>query len=250
MDIDGSTLTKYQNGPGIDNKLSLKTGSDVKYFLRDHLGSTVGLTDQTGAIVSSASYDSFGNQTGTLATRYGFTGRERDDFTGLMHYRARQYDPKLGRFISEDPIGFAGGDINLYGYVLNRPTMFRDPLGLQVPIWDHYWYWHYSKKCAESGIEKACEINRANGNPEMLAQEAFNRGVGSISGLRFKVGYAENEYCRLAESYAGSVLADTFPTNVQRIHPDGEIEDTLMNIAKTQKIAKANRFWEWINSWF
>src|SRR5690606_17164372 len=40
------------------------------------------------------------------------------------------YDPKLGRFISEDPIGFAGGDMNLYGYVGNSPTGKRDPLGL------------------------------------------------------------------------------------------------------------------------
>src|SRR5690606_23746949 len=44
--------------------------------------------------------------------------------------RAPMYDPKLGRFISEDPIGFAGGDINLYGYVKNKPTNRRDPMGL------------------------------------------------------------------------------------------------------------------------
>ncbi|MGD9630852.1 MAG: RHS repeat-associated core domain-containing protein [Pyrinomonadaceae bacterium] len=75
-------------------------------------------------------YDPFGNATGTLATRYGFTGRERDDATGLMYYRARFYDPKLGRFISEDPIGFGGGDINLYGYVWNNPVSFTDPMGL------------------------------------------------------------------------------------------------------------------------
>src|SRR5690606_545871 len=44
--------------------------------------------------------------------------------------RARMYDPKLGRFISEDPIGFAGGDVNLYGYVWNNPLHFTDPMGL------------------------------------------------------------------------------------------------------------------------
>lgn len=81
-------------------------------------------------MTSQTAYDSFGNATGSLATRYGFTGRERDDFTGLMYYRARFYDPKLGRFISEDPIGFSGGDINLYGYVWNNPQAFVDPFGL------------------------------------------------------------------------------------------------------------------------
>ena len=50
--------------------------------------------------------------------------------TGLHYYRARWYDANLGRFISEDPIGFAGGDINLFGYVWNNPQSFVDPTGL------------------------------------------------------------------------------------------------------------------------
>ncbi len=131
MDNDVNTgITKYQNGLGIDNKLKMVTSGQAKYFLQDHLGSTVGLADATGTLTSQTAYDSFGNQTGALATRYGFTGRERDDFTGLMYYRARFYDAKLGRFISEDPIGFGGGDVNLYGYVWNNPLHFVDPMGL------------------------------------------------------------------------------------------------------------------------
>jgi uncharacterized protein RhaS with RHS repeats len=47
----------------------------------------------------------------------------------LQYSRARFYDAKLGRFISEDPIGFAGGDVNLYGYVRNNPANFKDPTG-------------------------------------------------------------------------------------------------------------------------
>ncbi len=47
------------------------------------------------------------------------TGRERDEFTGLYYYRARWYDAMIGRFISEDPIGFAGEEVNLYEYVGN-----------------------------------------------------------------------------------------------------------------------------------
>jgi RHS repeat-associated protein len=102
MDDDtDSGITKYQNGLGIDNKLELTNGTDTKYFLSDHLGSTVALTDSTGSVSSSASYDSFGNSTNDLATRYQYTGREFDSFTGLHYYRARWYDPNLGRFISE-----------------------------------------------------------------------------------------------------------------------------------------------------
>ena len=134
-DDDGGTLTKYQNGPGIDNKLRVQTGSDVKYFLSDHLGSTNGLTDSTGAVTASTTYDSFGNATNaSFPTRYQFTGREYDSFTGLQYYRARFYDANLGRFISEDPIGFGGGDINLYGYVKSNAVNKIDPLGLIDPI--------------------------------------------------------------------------------------------------------------------
>ncbi|MBK8813139.1 MAG: RHS domain-containing protein [Acidobacteria bacterium] len=128
-DDNSGTLTKYINGPGVDNKLRMQTGGDVRYFIADHLGSTNALTDASGNVTSSASYDSFGNATGNLATRYKFTGREYDDFTGLHYYRARWYDGNLGRFISEDPIGFAGGDVNLYGYVGNGPLGAVDPFG-------------------------------------------------------------------------------------------------------------------------
>ncbi|MBI5206022.1 MAG: RHS repeat-associated core domain-containing protein [Nitrospirae bacterium] len=50
---------------------------------------------------------------------------------GFYYMKARYYDPKVGRFISEDPIGFEGGDVNLMAYVGNNPLLLIDPLGLQ-----------------------------------------------------------------------------------------------------------------------
>ena len=128
QDADGNTV-KYLNGQGIDNKLRQTVNGQASYFLADHLGSTNALIDASGTITSQTNYDAFGNQTATLATRYGYTGRERDDATGLMYYRARQYSPDLGRFISEDPKGFGGGDINQYGYVWNNAANLADPSG-------------------------------------------------------------------------------------------------------------------------
>src|SRR5262249_18756836 len=61
-----------------------------------------------------------------------FTGREFDSESGLLYYRARYYDPKIGRFISEDPITFDGG-INFYAYVGNNPINLTDPFGEQDP---------------------------------------------------------------------------------------------------------------------
>ena len=114
-DSSANGITKYQNGAGIDTKLSMHNGNDVNYFLSDNIGSTNGLVNSSGDLTSSASYDSFGNITGNLNTRYQFTGREKDDTTGLYNYRSRWYDSKLGRFMSEDPIGLAGG-INYFSW--------------------------------------------------------------------------------------------------------------------------------------
>jgi RHS repeat-associated protein len=81
-------------------------------------------------MVEGIGYDSFGNSTGSLLTRYTYTGREFDSDTGLYYYRARWYEPQVGRFISEDPIGFDGG-MNWYSYVENDPVNYDDPSGLQ-----------------------------------------------------------------------------------------------------------------------
>jgi RHS repeat-associated protein len=124
-------VTKYQNGLGIDDKLKLTNGGVSTYFLADHLGSTVALTDATGAVTEQNSYDSFGNQTTAgFSSRYQYTGREYDPLSGFYYYRARWYDANVGRFVSEDPIGFVGGDVNIYAYVKNNPAAFRDPSGL------------------------------------------------------------------------------------------------------------------------
>lgn len=134
LDLNSSlaVTTSYLNEPGIDAHLRLtNTTTGVSYFLTDHLGSTSALTDASGNLVETFSYDSFGNNAGSVRTRYTYTGRERDPDTGLLYYRARFYDTQLGRFMSEDPIGFTTGDVNLYGYVLNNPANFRDPSGTQ-----------------------------------------------------------------------------------------------------------------------
>ena len=67
----------------------------------------------------------------TSSTRFAQGSSRSSDRSGLYYYRARYYDPKVGRFISEDPIRFAGGN-NFYTYVLDAPTRWRDPFGLAI----------------------------------------------------------------------------------------------------------------------
>jgi len=88
--------------------------------------------------VEGYTYDTFGKFQrfgNAVKNTYGFTGREYDEETGLYYYRARYYDPETGRFISKDPIGFAGGDANLYNYVQGDPVNRGDPWGLAVYPW-------------------------------------------------------------------------------------------------------------------
>ena len=88
--------------------------------------------DGTGTLQTQYTYEPFGyaTQTGQANTNsYKYTGRE-DDSSGLDYYRARYYHPRLQRFVAEDPLNFAGGDMNLYAYVNGNPMMYADPYGL------------------------------------------------------------------------------------------------------------------------
>lgn len=132
VDGAGVLVERYLFGAGVDNVLSREKGGAVVWSLADRQGSVVDLVDQNGAVLNHFAYDSFGQRTQTTGVefRFGYTGRELDAETGLYYYRARYYDPMVGRFVSEDPIGFGAGDPNLYRYVGNNATNFTDPSGL------------------------------------------------------------------------------------------------------------------------
>ena len=129
-EVRGGTTIKYVHGPGIDEPLAAVEGSTVTYFHADALGSIAKMTSAEGSVDLSRRYDAWGNlELAATSGGYTFTGREWDAETGLYYYRARYYDPKIGRFVSEDPIGFLGGN-NFYAYVENNPVNWSDPTGL------------------------------------------------------------------------------------------------------------------------
>jgi RHS repeat-associated protein len=142
LNADWSVATTYLNGLGIDDHLrQTNSNTGISYFLTDHLGSTAAFADISGNAVEQVAYDSFGNSAGSTRSRYGYTGRERDPDTGMLFYRARFYDPQVGRFSSEDPIGLAGG-INAYSYTNNNSLTRKDPSGL-YDIDVHYYLTYY-----------------------------------------------------------------------------------------------------------
>jgi RHS repeat-associated protein len=120
--------TDYLNGRSIDAKLRRTNSGNRSYFLQDHLQSTIGETDQSGSLLASQRYEAFGENDGAQLTPYGYTGRERDETTKLIYYRARWYDPSTRKFLTEDPVGFRA-DRNLYTYVKNNPINSSDPSG-------------------------------------------------------------------------------------------------------------------------
>ncbi|MFI6084319.1 RHS repeat-associated core domain-containing protein [Streptomyces sp. NPDC051217] len=137
---DGSNPLVEQDGAGaakatvatsgLDEYLTRTENGATQVYLTDALGTVVGLANADGTVATSYTYDPYGQPTtsGAASTNpYTFTGRESDG-TGLLHYRNRYYDPESGRFISQDPIGYAGGT-NLYQYALSSPTTYTDPTG-------------------------------------------------------------------------------------------------------------------------
>jgi len=146
LDAAGNTVAGYLFGPSIDEIVARwSPASGTAWYITDQVGSVRSLLNATGTVINSISYDSFGNMvsftdsTGAAVSlldpqsssllRFTFTGREFDAELGFYYYRARYYDPQLGRFISQDPIAFAAGDTNLYRYVGNSPLTFVDPSG-------------------------------------------------------------------------------------------------------------------------
>ncbi|MGH7961039.1 MAG: RHS repeat-associated core domain-containing protein, partial [Candidatus Binatia bacterium] len=128
----GSLSASLLTGLNVDEVFSRTEAGTTRFFLPDALGSTVALTDSTGMVQTEYTYAPFGRTTVTGAASSNsqqFTGRENDGLTRLYYYRARYYHPVLQRFISEDPIGFLGGDVNLYAYALNNPVDLIDSGG-------------------------------------------------------------------------------------------------------------------------
>ena len=120
----GAVVARYEDTQNIDEPVAMLRSSATSYFHADGLGSVTSLSNAAGSIANTYTYDSFGKltaSTGSLVNPFTYTARESDTETGLYYYRARYYDPNVGRFLSEDPSEFDGG-INFYAYVGNDPA--------------------------------------------------------------------------------------------------------------------------------
>lgn len=142
MDDTSNVSHYFMYGPGVDQVFADETTlGNVLWSLEDNQGTIrdwvdMDWTSTSPTIADHLQYDSYGkitNQSNPTGhdVRFAYTGREWDADVGLYYYRARWYDPQVGKFISEDPMGFAAGDANLQRYVGNSPVNGTDPSGLQ-----------------------------------------------------------------------------------------------------------------------
>ncbi|MEO0127236.1 MAG: RHS repeat-associated core domain-containing protein, partial [candidate division WOR-3 bacterium] len=122
-------------------------GADTSWYHCDALGSPRKMTNESGTVVWTDAYQPFGEMLAGTGNVHGFTGKELDAETGLNYFCLRYYDPQIGRFLTLDPFG---GYIELpqtqmrYGYCINNPLKYIDPLGLDGEKWpDEGKTWSY-----------------------------------------------------------------------------------------------------------
>ncbi len=135
LDGTGNVVARFIYGTKANVPDYMVKGGATYRIISDHLGSPRLVVDvSTGTVVQRIDYDEFGNvtqDTNPGFQPFGFAGGIYDADTGLVRFGARDYDAEIGRWTAKDPIGFAGDDVNLYGYVLQDPVNLMDPNGLR-----------------------------------------------------------------------------------------------------------------------
>jgi RHS repeat-associated protein len=216
----GALVSRFIDGsrPNVPDAVIKYAGSSTKTYriLSDQAGSPrllVNVTDQTDRPFR-ASYDEFGAVSGTGLDfiPFGFAGGLFDQSTGLVRFGARDYDPSIGRWLSKDPLLFAGGQANLYNYVGNDPVNRRDTTGLYTEVI----FWEPVGHAASSfgHVSIAINGNSYSWGPAGMDKESqasyvarnrkFRSGRGVVLGLDVQQEFALENYLK---AYSGRYKA-------------------------------------------
>jgi RHS repeat-associated protein len=184
-----NTTLRYGRGPGGPFSLTTAGANPARFvFVTDVLGSTSELTDQSGTVQASYSYDSFGKvlqHFDLTPNRRTYTGHYRDDETGLLYMGARYANVEFGRFLSQDPFHgdiFVPASLNRFSYAHNNPLIYVDPDGRFINL-------------AAAGIgfvaggSIGCAVGVFTGNG-CLKGAAVGAAAGGLAGLTFGASMA------------------------------------------------------------
>lgn len=196
----GTSRRRYIHGTGVDEPLVWLEGQSAatpRYLISNYQGSIIAHTDSTGAIAQIYKYGPYGelknaangsgwNADATTASRFQYTGQTTLPEASLYYYKARVYDPAMGRFLQTDPVG-SEADLNLYAYTAGDPVNFGDPDG-KNPI----------AAGAGAGCAIAVEVGCVPGAV-----------IGAAVGTAVVVGgCALSEGCRNAVAETGKAIGD------------------------------------------
>ncbi len=138
LDSSNNIVSQFIYGTKVNVPDYMIKGGVTYKIITDQLGSPrLVVNADTGVVAQQIDYDEFGiitQDTNSNFQPFGFAGGLVDNQTGLTRFGARDYDAQTGRWTSKDPIRFAGGDSNIYGYVFSDPVNFIDPNGEAVVI--------------------------------------------------------------------------------------------------------------------
>jgi RHS repeat-associated protein len=174
-----------------DVVLANESGTWVAYrVVTDHLGSVrrvVRVSD--GEVVQRMRYDSYGRvlqdeaASGWERVPFGYAGGLYDRTTGLVRFGAREYDAETGRWLSKDPIGFSGGDGNLYAYVAGVPINVIDPSGLEGSVVDVLAFVWQLPTIAVGGAVIFASNAITDVDPEVVSRHDGIMHVGNVAAL-------------------------------------------------------------------
>ncbi|MGH7927351.1 MAG: RHS repeat-associated core domain-containing protein, partial [Candidatus Binatia bacterium] len=241
-DINNSNDIKNEYGyyPGTDALFTLKNSSWRGIALTDpRIGSIIGWADTLGNMKKKYDIKSWGRvaaDTGVL-TRHRMAGREYDQESGLYYMRARYYDPAIGRFLSEDPIGIAGG-LNLYAYSGNDPVNNRDPSGLAQEVPDPGYYAHLARSTG-SGLLNDFDNNGLDDFAE-FADYAFAR-------LRWvALGLGTTDQWNAIQWALDRMMDQNYAGQVRRFMQFGRL--SVADLGDAELLGREIDFRVWINS--
>ncbi|MBI5695631.1 MAG: RHS repeat-associated core domain-containing protein [Nitrospirae bacterium] len=203
-------------------------------------GGTVAVTDSDQEMVNKYAYDPFGNLSGqcieAVPQPFKYVGQfgVMAEPNGFYYMRARYYDPKVGRFVSEDPSGFVGGDVNLMAYVGNNPINFTDPLGLfEIRVGDII-----RVDIDFFGIKSVNEVSINLISHEFLS--SYSKNAGYASGVALFLPGGQTAGLTLAGSAAVAQALDIY------LYSENKEIDNTAEVVKTASPLKFpyNLFWE------